>query len=127
MAMFIDALSWFFLLTGAFLGISGAVGMIRFPDFYSRVHAASVTDTLCALFIIFGLMLQAGLTLISVKLGIILLLLWFTAPVASHALVKAAYKTGSRPLLKQAEQEEKQAAQEKAKAQATQEGASSNS
>lgn len=106
MELFIDILSWVFLLGGSFLGLSGAIGLLRFPDFFSRVHAASVTDTLCALLIIAGLMLQAGLTLLTVKLFVILLLLWFTSPVSSHALVKAAYQTGLRPLLKMREQDD---------------------
>lgn len=99
MAMLIDILSWILLLTGAFLGVSGAIGILRFPDFYSRVHAASVTDTLCALLIIAGLVLQAGFTLVSAKLVIVLLFLWYTSPAASHALVKAAHYHGLKPLL----------------------------
>lgn len=122
--LIIDIVSWGCLLAGSFLGFSGAIGMIRFPDFFSRVHAASVTDTLCSLLILFGLMLQAGLSLITVKLWLILLLLWFTSPVSSHSLVKAAYKTGLRPLLRMQEAED---AAKAATTTSSQEGSSSKS
>ena len=78
------------LLTGGLFGVLGGIGLIRFPDFYSRLHAAGITDTLCALLIIVGLLIQAGLALVSIKLLLILLFLLFTAPTASHALARAA-------------------------------------
>ena len=99
MTIIIDALSWVCLLTGCFLGISGAVGIFRFDEFYSRVHAASVTDTLCVFFIMAGLVLQSGFTLVSVKLIFAVVLLWLTSPVASHALIRSAYQTGFKPKL----------------------------
>lgn len=99
MELILDALSWVLLAGGVFLGISGAIGTIRFPDFYTRVHATSVTDTLCALCIITGLILQAGFTLVSVKLIFILMFLWYTSPAASHALVRAAHHMGVQPYL----------------------------
>ena len=64
------------------------------PDFYTRSHAASVTDTLGATLILLGLGLHAGLSLISVKLVFVLFLLYVTSPTATHALVKAAYSRG---------------------------------
>lgn len=99
MMIIVDALSWFLLIGGAFFGITGAIGTLRFLDFYTRVHASSVSDTLCALMIIGGLILQAGFTLITVKLVLILLFLWYTSPAASHALVRAAHHMGVPPLL----------------------------
>jgi len=90
MTMLLDLVSWTLLVLGTLAGIIGAIGLFRFPDFYSRVHAAGVTDTLCAGLVLLGLMLQAGLTLISVKLVLILVFLWLTSPVASHSLVEAA-------------------------------------
>ncbi|MEZ5536735.1 MAG: monovalent cation/H(+) antiporter subunit G [Thiolinea sp.] len=94
-----DVLSWILLMGGVLLGVSGAVGTLRFPDFYTRVHASSVTDTLCALMIIAGLILQAGFTLVMVKLVMILLFLWYTSPAASHALIRAAHHMGVPPVL----------------------------
>jgi len=75
------------------------VGVIRFPDFYTRVHAAGVTDTLSAGMILGGLMLQSGFTLVTLKLLFILLFLWHTSPAASHALARAAIHAGWRPRL----------------------------
>jgi len=99
MSVMLDVLSGFFLLVGCALGISGAIGLFRFSDFYQRVHASSITDSLCVFCIALGLMLQGGFTLISVKLLIILFFLWFTGPIASHALSRAAYHAGLEPLL----------------------------
>lgn len=99
MEFLVTALSWFFLLTGAGFGIIGAIGMLRFPDFYTRLHAASLTDTLCAGLIVLGLMLQAGWTLITVKLLFILVFIFFTSPTSSHALAKAALHGKLEPLL----------------------------
>jgi multicomponent Na+:H+ antiporter subunit G len=99
MALLLDLLSFAMLLGGVFLGISGAVGVIRFPDFYTRIHAAGVTDTLSAGLILGGLMLQAGLTLVTLKLAFILMFLWITSPVASHALARAAMHSGWHPRL----------------------------
>jgi len=95
--MIIDILSWVLLLGGGLVGILGGIGLLRFPDFYTRLHAAGMTDTLCALMIIAGLILQAGLTLLSLKLALILLFLLFTAPTASHALARAAMTDGLEP------------------------------
>lgn len=95
-------LSVVLLLGGTFLGISGAVGIFRFPDFFARLHAAGVTDTLCVGSIVAGLMLHAGLTLIAVKLAFVLLFLWFTSPVASHAIARAALACGVKPKIDQA-------------------------
>lgn len=100
MELLINFLSSVLILLGVFLGISGAIGLFRFPDFYTRMHAAGVTDTLCTACIILGLILQAGFTLISVKLFFILIFTWYTSPAAGHALIKAAHKTGLRPLLR---------------------------
>jgi len=85
------------LLLGGLFGIFGGIGLLRFPDVYSRLHAAGITDTLCALLIITGLMIQAGLALISIKLALILLFMLFTAPTASHALARAALAHGIEP------------------------------
>lgn len=95
----VNAASWACLLAGAVFCVIGAVGMIRMPDFYTRVHAASVTDTAGAGLLLLGMMLQAGFTLVTVKLIIIGLLIFFTSPTATHALCKAALTRGLKPLL----------------------------
>lgn len=85
------------LLTGGLFGVLGGIGLLRFPDFYSRLHAAGITDTLCAFLIIVGLVIQAGLALISIKLMLILIFMVFTAPTASHALARAGLAAGVEP------------------------------
>ena len=99
MSTAVDLLSWFFLLTGGFFAIVGALGLLRMPDFYTRMHAASVTDTLGAGLMLLGMMLQAGLSLITVKLIMVGLLIFFAGPTATHALAKAALARGLQPLL----------------------------
>lgn len=99
MSFIVDALSWIFLLIGCGLGLSGAIGILTFKEFYTRLHAASVTDTLCVFFIVGGLILQSGFTLVTVKLLFVVVLLWLTGPVASHALIRSAYQTGLKPTL----------------------------
>ena len=87
------------LLLGAFLIISGAVGVLRFPDFFTRMHAAGVTETLATTLILLGLMLLAGWSIMSFKLLLILLFILITSPVASHALTKAALHGNLQPLV----------------------------
>jgi multicomponent Na+:H+ antiporter subunit G len=95
----VDALSWVCLVGGGFFCIVGAVGMLRMPDFYTRMHAASVIETLGAGLILLGLLLQAGFTLVAVKLLMVGLLIFFASPTATHALARAAMARGLRPLL----------------------------
>lgn len=97
--MILDILSWLLLLAGGALGIIGGIGIYRFPDFYSRLHAAGITDTLCAMLILLGLALQAGWTLAAFKLALIFVFLYFTSPTASHALANAALHSGLQPKL----------------------------
>ena len=87
------------LLIGSFLCISGGVGILRFPDFYSRMHAVGVTETLATTMILIGLMLQNPDALVVLKLILILLLTLFISPTASHALAKAAIQNNLRPKL----------------------------
>ena len=86
------------LLLGSFLCLSGGVGIIRFPDFYTRMHAVGVTDTLGAGMILIGLMLQNPEGLVELKLLLILVITLFISPVASHALAKAAFRNDLVPL-----------------------------
>ncbi len=88
-----------FLATGVFFVLAGAVGVIRLPDFYTRLHAAGMTDTLGAEMIILGLMVQAGLTQTSLKLFLVAFILFLTSPAATHAVIGAAYNAGLKPLL----------------------------
>jgi multicomponent Na+:H+ antiporter subunit G len=94
----IDILGSICLLAGSLFCITGAIGMLRMPDFYTRVHAASLVETAGAGFILLGLLLQAGFTLVAAKLLMIGLLILFASPTASHALARAALLRGLEPL-----------------------------
>jgi len=93
----LDLLSGLSLLAGVAFAVIGGVGLLRMPDFYTRLHAASITDTLGVGLIVLGLILQAGWTLVTVKLLLILAFLWFTGPVATHALARAALADPDQP------------------------------
>jgi len=98
-SLVIDIASGLCLLIGTIFCLVGAIGLLRMPDFFTRVHAASVLETLGADFILLGLMLQAGWSLVTVKLLMIGLLIFFASPTASHALARAAMVRGVMPLL----------------------------
>lgn len=95
--LIVEILSWILLTIGAFCVLIGGIGAIRMPEFYSRIHAASLTDTAATLFLFSGMMLQAGLTLASVKLFAIMLFLLLTGPTATYALANAALLAGVKP------------------------------
>jgi len=95
----VDVASWACLVAGGVFCVIGAVGLIRMPEFFTRIHAASVTDTLGAGLILAGLALQAGFTLVTVKLAMIGVLILFTSPTATHALAKAGLARGLKPFL----------------------------
>jgi len=97
MAILLDVLTWAFILGGSFFALVGGIGIIRMPDLYTRLHAAGVTDTMGAGLVLVGLMLYAGLSLVTVKLGMILVLLWLTSPVSTYALSRAALNAGLEP------------------------------
>ncbi|MCR9095313.1 MAG: monovalent cation/H(+) antiporter subunit G [bacterium] len=89
-----DILVWACLVGGGLFSVIGGIGLLRMPDFYTRTHAASLTDTMGATLILLGLAIHNGIDLVTVKLVIIFLFLFLTSPTAAHALVKAAYSKG---------------------------------
>jgi multicomponent Na+:H+ antiporter subunit G len=99
MSSWVDGLSWICLVIGGVFCVVGAVGMLRMPDFYTRMHAASVIETLGAGLILLGLLLQAGFTLVAFKLLLVALLIFFAGPTATHALARAAMLRDLKPLL----------------------------
>jgi len=96
-AQVLDILSWACLVGGSVFALIGMIGVIRFPDAYTRMHAASLVETLGVGLILLGLVFQAGFTLISVKLGLIFLFLFFTNPTTTHALARALIHAGIKP------------------------------
>lgn len=97
--VWLDYASWAFLLGGSFFLFVGGIGVLRLPDVFTRLHAAGVTDTLGAGLLTAGMCLQAGLTLVTAKLLLILIFLWFTGPISSHALAQSALLSGRKPKL----------------------------
>jgi multicomponent Na+:H+ antiporter subunit G len=95
----IELLASVFLLVGGFFVVVGGVGLLRMPDLYTRLHAASVTETMGTLLMMVGLMLLSGWSLPTVKLFAILLFLLFTGPVASYAVANTALIAGVEPRL----------------------------
>ena len=90
MEILLNVSSGLFLLIGSFLCLTGGIGILRFPDFYTRMHAVGVTETLATAMILIGLILYSPDFLVDVKLLIILLMTLFLSPTASHALANAA-------------------------------------
>jgi len=94
MDLLLDIASAVLLLTGGFFVFVGGYGVMRMPEFFTRMHAASLTDTGGAALILLGLMLQGGFTLVPLKLAAIFLFLFLTSPTASYALANAALLSG---------------------------------
>ncbi len=86
------------VIGGVFMVI-GAIGVNRMPDVFTRMHAASVGDTLGFGLIMVGLMVLGGFTLVTVKLIFLVLFVMLTGPVATHALARAALQAGIKPAL----------------------------
>ena len=99
MMLSVEIASWALILLGSFFTVSGTLGLVRMPEVFTRMHAASVTDTLGVGFLILGMCLQAGFSLVTLKLLFLLLLFVFTAPVVTHALAQACLHEGIKPLL----------------------------
>lgn len=94
-----DILSWALFLTGGAAVVTGAIGLVRFPDFYTRLHAAGITDTAGAELLLLGMMLQAPSWLVVAKLVFVGFFLFMTSPVSTHAIAHAAWVVGLRPML----------------------------
>ncbi len=99
MDIVVDILTWLLLISGAVFSMIGGFGIIRLPEFFSRMHAGGITDTLGAGLIIGGLMLQGGFSLVTAKLFMIIFFLIITSPTACHALAKSALAQGMQPEL----------------------------
>jgi multicomponent Na+:H+ antiporter subunit G len=97
--LIVDIISWPLIVAGSFFYLVGSIGLLRMPDVFTRMHATSVSDTFGAGLLIVGMMVQGGLTLVTAKLAVILMILFFTGPVATHAIARAARYAGIEPIL----------------------------
>lgn len=87
------------LAGGSFFILIGSIGVLRLPDFYTRMHAAGITDTLGTELLILAMILQSGFSLVTIKLIAIAFFMFFTSPTSTHAVANAAWTAGLRPLL----------------------------
>ncbi|MEM8743869.1 MAG: monovalent cation/H(+) antiporter subunit G [Pseudomonadota bacterium] len=93
-----DVIGGILILAGAFFFVVGAVGIYRMPDVFARMHAAGISDTVGAGLLLIGMMFLSGFDfLVTVKLAIILGIIFFTSPIATHALAQAALHEGLEP------------------------------
>ena len=97
MSLVLDVLSWILLMAGGGISLIAGIGLLRLPDMFSRMHAAGMLDTLGAACVLLGLILQAGISVISFKLFLVFLVLSMTSSTAAHALAKAAIASGAAP------------------------------
>jgi len=92
-----------FIIAGTFFLFAGAIGLLRLPDFYTRMHATGKCDTLGSLLIVLGLALYNGLSLGSVKILFIAIFIFLTSPTATHSITRAALKNKIAPWTKEKE------------------------
>lgn len=100
MELALHILAWAMVLGGSAAILVGGIGVLRFPDVYTRMHAAGITDTMGAGLLLGGLMVHEGATLVTVKLALILIFLFFTSPTSSFSLAHAAMTSGVEPVLR---------------------------
>jgi multicomponent Na+:H+ antiporter subunit G len=91
-----------FFAAGVFFALVGAIGLLRFPDFYTRLHATGKCDTLGAGLVILGAMIYHFVqypeaALVIAKLAFLVFFVFIANPTATHAIMKAAHKTGVKP------------------------------
>ena len=99
MAWIADIIGGILILVGAFFFVVGAIGIYRMPDVFARMHAAGISDTVGAGLLLIGMMFLSGFAFfITVKLAIILGIIFFTSPIATHALAQAALHEGLEPM-----------------------------
>ena len=92
--MLILILSGLSIFIGIVALLIGSLGLIRLPDVFCRIHAVGMIDTAGASFIILGMMIYEGFTLVTVKLLFVGIFLFFTSPIATHAVAQVAHKMG---------------------------------
>lgn len=89
--MLINIIGGIFIFGGLFFFLVGTIGIIRFPDVFSRIHAAAKCDTLGALLCLSGMIIFNGFNSVSLKLILVLIFIWITNPTATHLIGKAVY------------------------------------
>ncbi|MCR9214720.1 MAG: monovalent cation/H(+) antiporter subunit G [Proteobacteria bacterium] len=99
MDLVLDIITWILMLTGCVLLIITGFGLLRLPDLYTRIHAGGMADTLATFLIFIGLALQSDDFLVTAKLLMVIVFVFFTSPTASYALAHASFVAGLKPML----------------------------
>ncbi len=99
MELLLDIATWILMMSGCFFLLITGIGLLRFPDIYTRIHAGGMADTLATFLIFAGLALQSGSTLVTVKLVFIVAFIFVTSPTATYALAQATFVAGLKPRL----------------------------
>ena len=97
--VFIEIASWALIVGGVFFTITGAIGLVRLPDIFTRMHGAGMVDTMGIGLILIGLMLHATSVIVAIKLFLILSFIFFTSPTTCYALARATIHGGVKPFL----------------------------
>ncbi|MBN2287133.1 MAG: monovalent cation/H(+) antiporter subunit G [Tissierellales bacterium] len=87
-----NIISAFLLVSGTFFFIVGTVGILRFPDIYTRAHSSAKCDTLGTILTLLGLCVYNGFNAVSIKIMLIVAFIWITSPTATHIITKAQYE-----------------------------------
>ena len=100
-----DGIAAFFICLGCFFFMTGSIGILRFPDFYTRMHATGKSDTLAVLLCLCGLAIHHGFTLDSMKLLLIATFVFFANPTGTHSICRAAFRCGVKPWTKKGDKQ----------------------
>lgn len=112
MNIIINLISGGLVLLGLTFFLGAAAGVVRFPDFYTRMHAAGKGDTLSTILILLGIAIYTigdfslGNVLIAVKIMGIALFIMLTSPTSTHALMQAGYDDGIKPFERKKEKDQ---------------------
>lgn len=93
----VNIISWVFICSGTFFVLSGALGILRMPDFFTRIHPAGVIDSFGAPLILVGVAIKLGFTLVAGKIILLAMLLLITSPTATHILAQTALISKLKP------------------------------
>ncbi len=105
MALLLDIVTFLCLAAGSVSMLIGAYGLLKMPDVFARMHAAGMVDTLGLGLIMIGLIIQAGITLITFKLFLIIVFVLYTSPAVTHALAHACLANGVKPMVNHSSKE----------------------
>ena len=96
-----EIIAVFFMLAGFFFFLTATLGLLRLPDFYSRMHATGKGDTLAVLFSLIGLAVYEGFSITGVKIVLIAVFMFLAQPTATHAISRAAFRCNVKPLIRE--------------------------